>query len=107
MELNKKKRAEIEEQPLRLAFPLSYQHLIDQFAQYHLHSYDVKASVIAQVDGFLVLLRYGEGLSQSQQQVFEENELIQVCEELTQFYDEVAHLCKKTLIADYYKMIKP
>jgi hypothetical protein len=96
-----------EEQPLRLTHPACYQHLLEQFATYHLHPYDVKASVTARNEGFVIILRYGEGLTQSKQQFFANEELALLSAELMQFYGEVAQLCQKTLIADYYKMIKP
>lgn len=95
------------EQPLRLSHPNCYQHLLEQFSRFHLHPYDVKASVMAQEGGFLIVLRYGEGLTQSKQQFFKFEALASISEGLTHYYEEVAQLCKKTLIADYYKMIKP
>ncbi|MEX1029483.1 MAG: hypothetical protein WDZ91_05480 [Paenibacillaceae bacterium] len=73
----------------------------------HLHPYDVKASVIAGEGGFLIVLRYGEGLAQSKQQFFDDEALAQLSEQITLFYKEAAELCKKMLIADYYKLIKP
>lgn len=103
----KKGSVEAEEQPLRLTRPLCYQHLIEQFYLYHLHPFDVKASITAQDGGFVIVLRYGEGLTQSKQHFFEYEALDQLSEGLTHFYEEVAQLCKKTLIADYYQMIKP
>ena len=96
-----------EEQPLRLTHPRCYEHLLQQFDLLHLHPYDVKASVIAETDGCVIILRYGENLTQSKQHFFKHEALIQLSKELTGFYEEVAQICKKTLIADYYKMIKP
>lgn len=95
------------EQPLRLAHPACYQQLLEQFANYHIHPYDVKASSITQDDSIVIILRYGEGLIQSKQQSFTNDALVHASTQLIEFYVEVAELCKKTLIADYFKMIKP
>lgn len=95
------------EQPLRLAFPASYQHLLEQFAVCHLHPYDVKASAIPEDGGFIIVLRYGEGLTQWKKHFFEHEALENPSTELTDFYKGTAETCKKALIADYYKMMKP
>lgn len=97
------------EQPLRLVLPICYQHLLDQFTLYHLHPYDMKASVISENGGFAIMLRYGEGLTQYKKQLFEQEALENLTSESeqTQFYKESAEICKKAMIADYYKMMKP
>ena len=95
------------EQPLRLALPACYQHLVDQLALDHLHSYDVKASVIPQDAGYLIALRFGEGWTQGKQQYFANEDLDHLTIKLTDFFKEIAQACKKALIADYFKMMKP
>lgn len=95
------------EQPLRLALPACYQYLLEQFALEHLHSYDVKASVIPQEGGYLFLLRYGDGWMQGKQQYFANELLDNLSMELTNYFKEIAQACKKALIADYFKMVKP
>jgi hypothetical protein len=95
------------EQPLRLALPTCYQHLLEQFALDHLHPYDVKASVIPEEGGYLFLLRYGEGWTQGKQQYFANDLLGILPMELTNYFKETAKACKKALIADYFKMVKP
>jgi len=97
------------EQPLRLVFPICYQYLLDQFMLIHLHSYDVKASVVPENGGVCILLRYGEGFTQWKKRLFEPEALesLSTESELTKFYKETAQICKKAMIADYYKMMKP
>lgn len=95
------------EQPLRLAFPTCYQVLLEQFAVYHLHPYDIKASVIPENDGFIIVLRYGEGLAQWKKHYFDYEALELSSPELNHFYEETAQACKKALISDYYNMMKP
>lgn len=96
-----------DEQPLRLALPACYEHLQAQFALDHLHPYDVKASAIPEGSGYVIVLRYGEELAQSSKQFFELEAIEVLSAELTDFFRETAQLCKKALIADYYKMMKP
>lgn len=95
------------QKPLRFAEPACYRHLMEQLQLYHLHAYDVDADV--QYDKpagtALLLIRYGDGQVQRSAE-FPAETLKQPNEGMTAFFQEIAKDCKKTLISDYYKMMK-
>lgn len=91
--------------PLRFAQPEAYGMLMKELEAIHLHPFDVHASAIAAGDEWTIEVRYGDGaVSQSRSFRFEEPG--GASEEFAAFCRNIAIDCKKTLIADYFKMMK-
>ena len=96
----------VEEKLLRFAAPALYQRMVETFSTYHIHPYDVQATIFKKEDGFDVILRFSNDFSQSVT-TFLHNEQAELPDEVvTRFFEEAADKCKSTLIANYFKMIK-
>ena len=92
---------------LRFAEPACYRLLSEQLALYHLHPFDVHASV-RQDDAAgraEIFIRYGDG-PVVRSAAFAVEALQGPADEIADFFRETAKDCKKTLIGDYYKLMK-
>jgi hypothetical protein len=96
----------LEEKLLRYATPALYTKMVEIFSTYHIHPYDVQASVCKNENGFNVSLKFSADLSQSVSHQFSMEQVKHPEEEVTRFFHEAAEKCKSLLIADYYKMMK-
>ncbi|MDQ0197753.1 hypothetical protein [Neobacillus ginsengisoli] len=96
----------VEERLLRFAAPELYQRMVETFSTYHLHPYDVQATIFKSEDGFDVTLRFSNDFSKSVTTYFKNEQAAHPDEAVTRFFEEAADKCKSTLIADYFKMIK-
>ncbi|MEH7119465.1 hypothetical protein V7128_18915 [Neobacillus vireti] len=96
----------LDDRLLRYAVPSLYDHMVEIFATYHIHPYDVQATASKKEDGYEVLLRFAANFSQSITKQFNLEQIEQPDEDVTRFFQEAAETCKSFLIADYYKMMK-
>lgn len=93
--------------PLRFADPACYRLLLEQLEPYHLHAYDMHATLLVdETAGQAVLsLCYGDGPVRRIAE-FPLDVLKRQDREIIDFFKEAAKDCKKTLVADYYKLMK-
>jgi hypothetical protein len=105
--LNPEEHNHIKEHALRAAAPGLYTHLIAELEKCHIHPYDIEPSVIEKESGLQLILRFGEGFMQSDTRDFTWEEIERQAESINEFFKEAGERCKKVLIADYYKMMKP
>ncbi|MCM2532024.1 hypothetical protein NDK43_05995 [Neobacillus pocheonensis] len=96
----------VEERLLRFAAPALYQRMVETFSTFHIHPYDVQATIFKNESGFDVTLRFSNDFSQTVTIDLKNEQVAQPDEDVTRFFEEAAAKCKSTLIADYYKMIK-
>ncbi|WP_392391448.1 hypothetical protein [Neobacillus jeddahensis] len=97
----------LEERLLRYVVPALYNRMVEIFAVYHIHPYDVQATAVKNEDGYDISLRYAADFSQSSIKHFSAEQVKNLDEEVTCFFQQAAETCKSFLIADYYKMMKP
>lgn len=93
--------------PLRFADPACHRLLLEQLAPYHLHAHDVHA--VLQIDEAeakaTMTLSYGDAPVRRIGE-FSAEALKRQDTEIVDFFREAAKDCKKTLVADYYKLMK-
>ncbi|GGE50397.1 hypothetical protein GCM10011391_31420 [Pullulanibacillus camelliae] len=95
------------ERSLRVISPSLYSILIDEFKKAHIHPYDIELSAVKQSEGVLVIIRYGEQFLQSSTHLFKKNRTNKLADEDISYLEEIVAACKRMLMADYYKMMKP
>ncbi len=98
--------AMLPDRPLQIVEPRLYNLLVRELEALHLHPYDVKAGGCADELGVTVNLRFGEELGQFSSRKFLWEAIDSGDEEILSHFREAAELMKKTLIADYFKMMK-
>jgi hypothetical protein len=96
----------LEERLLRYAAPVLYNKMVETFSSYHIHPYDVQATVCKNENGFDVSLKFSADLFQSVSHKFTIEQVAHPDEDVSRFFQESAEKCKSLLIADYYKMMK-
>lgn len=96
----------LKEKLLRFAAPKLYERMIEAFSIYHIHPYDVHATVKEKENGLEVSLKLTSDLSQSLKHEFSSEQVNRPNEKVTLFFKEAADQLKSMLIADYYKMMK-
>jgi hypothetical protein len=79
---------------------------MDELAKFSIHPYDVEASVMGKQEGMELILRFGDGFTQSTRCYFSETALHDH-EEVRRFFKQSARACQMAMIADYYRMTKP
>jgi len=100
-------KEEIGEQHLRFVLPDCFDYLLERLAAEHLHPYDINSSALFEDGGYWIYLRYGEGWEHEKKQYFSRDKLNKSNDEFNEFFKETIQLCKKALVADYFKMMKP
>ncbi|WML44412.1 hypothetical protein [Neobacillus sp. PS3-40] len=95
------------ERPIQIAKPELYDFLKKELDKLHIHSYDYRANVIEQDGGLEMILRFGEGHNQTESHFFTNEMIEKRDEELLEFIQTVGKSCEKSLIAEYFKMMKP
>lgn len=95
------------EKPLRVVAPDIYTIMREIFSEYNIHPYDVQATAVRMKDKVDVRLYFADAFSQSVAIQVKRNIEESSAVELRQFFRRTAENCKKQLIADYYKMMKP
>lgn len=96
----------LEEKLLRYAAPALYNRMEEIFSAYHIHPYDVQATILKNEDGLNVTLMFSTDFSQALTKLFSFAQASLPDEEANQFFTEAAEKCKSSLIADYYKLMK-
>lgn len=94
------------ERPLRFVLPEYYRMLLELMEEYHLHPFDIKATVITEEEGWKISLRYGEGLVQERSITSSHETIHHVDHNVIALFRETVVDCKKTMISDYYKFMK-
>lgn len=97
----------VNERPLRFVDRELYQLLLDECESKHVHSYDIKASAIADKLGVTLILRFGDDLNHCKETFFTHQSIRQKDIEVRTYLQMVTEECKEVIIRDYYKMLKP
>ncbi len=93
---------------LRIVDPKLYHYIVNKLNDtYNIHSYDVEIVAMTGITGLKIKIRYGEDYKQSKEAFFSFTSLQNHEDDFTIFIDEVAKVCKKAMVADYFKMMKP
>ncbi|MFD2761753.1 hypothetical protein [Lentibacillus juripiscarius] len=92
---------------LRTMYPSAYQFLIEKLKEHNIHSFDVQATAKKTGSAYEVCVRFGEGFGQEMTCRFAEKALREPDDDFAAFCEEIQKTCKETLIADYFKMVKP
>ncbi|MUV36731.1 hypothetical protein JNUCC1_00535 [Lentibacillus sp. JNUCC-1] len=93
---------------LRVIAPQLYKDIINAMtAKHNIHSYDIQATAIEKKDGLTIILRFGEEFAHTQEAFFTHETIKDRGEELNQFIQETADICKDVMVKDYFKMMKP
>ncbi|RYG72603.1 hypothetical protein EU245_09740 [Lentibacillus lipolyticus] len=92
---------------LRTMYPGAYNVLIDKLKEHNIHSFDVQATARKTDSDYEVCVRFGEGFGQEMTRNFAEEALLEPDDDFAAFCEEIQKTCKETLIADYFKMVKP
>lgn len=95
-----------EERLLLFAAPALYKRMVERFSTFHIHPYDVQATVVKNEDGFDLTLRFSSNFSQSVTTHVGFELAMNPDDQVTRFFEETAEKCKSQLISDYYKMVK-
>ncbi|WP_410769825.1 hypothetical protein [Fontibacillus sp. BL9] len=98
--------AMLPDKPLLAVEPRLYQLLARELQALHLHPYDVKAGGRADEQGITLNLRFGEDLGQLLSRRFAWEVIEAGDEEVVAFFREAAERMRKTLISDYFKIMK-
>ncbi|MNO01396.1 hypothetical protein D3C81_2215230 [compost metagenome] len=77
-----------------------------ELTSYHLHSFDVQASGVESNDDVTVVLKYGDRLSYTKEKSFSHHTVKENVEDIRKFFRSAGDDIKKTLISDYFKMMK-
>ncbi len=95
------------EQLMKLAAPRLYEALEKELEQQHIHPHDIYATVTEAEQGLEIGLRFAQQQGYSTSLVIKWDQIDEPDEATTRFFRQSAQQCKKHLIADYFKMIKP
>ncbi|KAF6568215.1 hypothetical protein JDW19_12705 [Paenibacillus polymyxa] len=98
--------AMLPDKPLQSVEPRLYRLLVQELEMLHLHPYDVKAGGRTDDHGITVYLRFGEELGQVTSRKFSWALVEDGDEEVLTFFKQSAEKIKKSMIADYFKMMK-
>ncbi|WP_342429036.1 hypothetical protein [Paenibacillus sp. FSL L8-0158] len=98
--------AMLPDKPLQSVEPRLYRLLVQELERLHLHPYDVKAGGRADDHGITVYLRFGEELGQVTSRKFSWALVEGGNDEVLTFFKQSAEKIKKSMIADYFKMMK-
>lgn len=107
MEKHERESQQIVERPLRFTRPDLYGGLVSELEKFHIHPYDVAASVVEADHGLEVTLRFGEDFKHAACCFFTNETLQPPYEEIKTFFRQSTESCQRALVADYYKMMKP
>ncbi|MFD1038999.1 hypothetical protein ACFQ3N_11450 [Virgibacillus byunsanensis] len=92
---------------LRLIYPNLYDYLMEQLTAENIHPFDIQAMGRKMDSKVEIQILFGEDFAQELTRTFSEENLVNINSDFVDFCEEVQETCKETLIADYYKMVKP
>lgn len=93
---------------LSLVAPELNAALLAELGALHLHPYDIQAGIAMEKSGVRLTLRYGEELAYCSERLFDGMDIpIPTDQAVKDFFREAADNCKKVLMAEYYKWMKP
>ncbi|WP_186577039.1 hypothetical protein [Aquibacillus kalidii] len=91
---------------LRLTIPNAYKILIDELESHHIHAYDIRALCYQASSTIDIEIQFGENFTHTMKESFEEKKL-EKNPDFINFCRKIGETCKETLIADYFRMVKP
>lgn len=103
----KLKQSKKHKQLLQTSYPKLYDHLIEAIKVHNIHSYDVRATCQHVESEMEIQVNYGADFTLEHKRTFSDKEIAEIGDAFTEFCQEVGETCKETLIADYFKMMKP
>jgi hypothetical protein len=95
-----------DEQLIRYAAPELYQRMMETFSAFHIHPYEVQATLLKKENGYDVTIRFSSDFSQVVTAHFSYEQASHPDEEVNRFFENAANQCRSVLMAEYYKMIK-
>lgn len=94
--------------PLEILDSTIYRYIIEAlYEKQNIHSYDVEILATKEDTGLIITLKFGENFSHSKKGFFQYESLKELDEDFVKFIDEVTEECKKVMVAEYFKMMKP
>lgn len=94
------------EQPIQIISPKLYRLILNELENLHIHPYDMQVSGVKEENGVQLIFRFGDGYAHSASQFFSNEVIEDENPELKKFVQHVGEEGKKTMIADYFKMMK-
>ncbi|WP_164669518.1 hypothetical protein [Virgibacillus doumboii] len=92
---------------LRAVYPKLYDHLLEELMSHNIHSYDVQITFEKAGSSVEIQVRFGERFTRELTRTFSEKNVHEIGDAFHDFCEEIKQACKETLIADYFKMVKP
>ena len=94
--------------PLEIVDSTTYRYIIEAlYEKQNIHSYDVEILAREEDTGLMIILKFGENFSHSKKAFFQYETLKKLDEDFVKFIDDVTEECKKVMVAEYFKMMKP
>ncbi|RCW67025.1 hypothetical protein [Saliterribacillus persicus] len=92
---------------LRSAYPQLYDYLIKELSAHNIHSFDIQATSRDIGTEVEIQVQFGEEFNNTYSKTFSKEKVTEINDAFSNFCEEIAETCKETLIADYFKMVKP
>lgn len=97
-----------EERILRYAEPTLYKKMIEIFSFYHIHPYDIQATIKKEEKGYELLLKFPNHSTGIKTWLpYNYNQVFHFDEEARKFFEKAADACRSLLMAEYNKTTKP
>lgn len=94
--------------PLEIIDSKTYNFIIETlYEKQNIHSYDVEVFATEEDTGLTITIKYGENYSHTKEGFFQHETLKKFNDDFVKFIDELSEECKKVMIAEYFKMMKP
>lgn len=94
--------------PLEIIDSTLYRYIVEAlYEKQNIHSYDVEVLATEEETGLTISLKYGENFTHAKEAFFEYEALNKLDDEFVKFIDEITDECKKVMVAEYFKMMKP
>lgn len=93
--------------PLRVISPKLHHLIMEEFEQYHIHSYDVLLEGVKTDRGLEITIYFGESFTHKEMKMFSDAATAEKSDELTEFIQTVADTCKKAMIDEYFHRMAP
>jgi len=92
---------------LRIMYPNVYNYLIDKLKENNIHSFDVQMTARKIDSSVEIYVCFGERFTWEVTRTVSEKSLSEPDNTFKEFCEEIKEKCKETLVADYFKMVKP
>jgi len=94
-------------QPLMMLSPFLYQELLGALEKENIHSFDIEAYGCKHSDEIEIEVSFGEGFQKVMKETFPLVILKEKNDKYLNFCTNIGETCKKIMIDDYFKMVKP